>query len=164
MLLSRLWYPMHWHNYQHVQLAAPPTEKWEDEILILIWDISCFHDQSCLVADVEYFGFHSGISLWSFGCVFKLNSFLPFCSIDFQHEILVLSSIITSDLEDLPIGGSLPVMKLHAKQINEPYLCLLPTNEGCSGGMIHSNIHTISCWKMNCFPNESLQFHPINTQ
>ena len=47
------------------------------------------------------------------------NCFLPLGSIDHRLEALVLSSIITSDPEDLLVGGSFPMVKFLAEWINE---------------------------------------------
>jgi hypothetical protein len=57
-----------------------------------------------IVADVEDLGFHPGVPLGCLGSKLKLNALLPPVSINHRLEGLVLSSIITSDLEDLPLG------------------------------------------------------------
>ena len=85
-------------------------------------------------------GLYSGVPLWSLSCILKLDGFLPFRFIDHRLEGLVFSSIIISNSEDLPVGESLPVMKLPAKGINESLLGLVPSNEGYAGAMIKTAI------------------------
>ena len=71
---------------------------------------------------MEDIGFHSGVSLWCLGGESKLNSFLPLVSINYRLEGLVLSSVITSDLEDLHFRRRLPMMKLGTERTDESFI------------------------------------------